>query len=96
MSCVREGYTGMVRSRGAMATQLDTHFNPEDITFAAGVSYLNEASALILFDPDQNDAIMLGRPVYGVFARNLAVEANINLEYVSFGDTDQSSQSTCG
>ncbi|KAK6814357.1 hypothetical protein RU639_009491 [Aspergillus parasiticus] len=62
----------------------------QDITFAAGVSYLNEASALIVFDPDQNDAIMLGRPVYGVFVRNLAVEANIDLEYVSVGDTEQS------
>ena len=39
--------------RRAMATQLDTHFSPEDITFAAKVTYLNEVSALILCDPDQ-------------------------------------------
>ncbi|KAF7624894.1 hypothetical protein AFLA_001772 [Aspergillus flavus NRRL3357] len=32
---------------------------------------------------------MLGRPVYGAFARDLAVEAKINLEYVSVGDMDQ-------
>ena len=62
-----------------MAAHLNAHFHPannivpEEITFAAGVTYLNEASTLILCDPDQNDGIMLGRPVYGAFARDLAM-----------------------
>ncbi|OGM48609.1 hypothetical protein ABOM_002012 [Aspergillus bombycis] len=94
-----EGYTGTLRLRRAMAAHLNAHFHPannispDEITFAAGVTYLNEASALILCDPDQNDAIMLGRPVYGAFARDLAMRTNIHLEYVSVGDMDQFSPS---
>ncbi|KNG84798.1 hypothetical protein ANOM_006713 [Aspergillus nomiae NRRL 13137] len=94
-----EGYTGTLCLRRAMAAHLNAHFHPannigpEEITFAAGVTYLNEASTLILCDPDQNDGIMLGRPVYGAFARDLAMRTNIHLEYVSVGDTDQFSPS---
>lgn len=70
-----EGYTGTLRMRSAMAKHLNNHFKPvmaidaEEITFAAGVTSLNEVCALVLCNPD--DAIMLGRPVYGAFYRDL-------------------------
>lgn len=59
--------------RTAMSKHLNAHFNPtqdigpEEITIAAGVTYLNEVCALLTCNPNQNDAIMLGRPVYGSF-----------------------------
>jgi histidinol-phosphate/aromatic aminotransferase/cobyric acid decarboxylase-like protein len=61
-----------------MAKHLNTYFKPahaidaEQITFAAGVTQLIEACALLLCNADE-DAIMLGRPVYGTFSRNLAM-----------------------
>ena len=60
-----------------MARHLNTHFKPvhsidaEEVTFAAGVTDLNEVCALITCDAGQNDAIMLRRPVYGAFYRDL-------------------------
>ncbi len=54
-----EGYTGTVRLRTAMAKHLNTHFRPaqaidaEQVTFAAGVTDLNEVCALITCDPDK-------------------------------------------
>ncbi|KAI9834980.1 MAG: hypothetical protein M1819_002703 [Sarea resinae] len=72
-----EGYTGTLRLRTAMSRHLNAHFkpmqdiDPEEITIAAGVTDLNEVCALITCDPDQHDTIMLGRPVYGVFYRDL-------------------------
>lgn len=56
-----EGYTGTLRMRSAMAKHLNNHFKPamaidaEEITFAAGVTSLNEVCALVLCNPD--DAI---------------------------------------
>jgi 1-aminocyclopropane-1-carboxylate synthase len=41
--------------------------NPEEITIAAGVTHLNEVCALLTCNLNQNDAIMLGSPVYGGF-----------------------------
>lgn len=58
-----------------MAKHLNIHFKPfqeidaEEITFAAGVTFLNEACALLICD--EGEAIMLGRPVYGAFYRDL-------------------------
>ncbi|KAI0531850.1 pyridoxal phosphate-dependent transferase [Xylaria digitata] len=49
-----------------MAHHLNTHFAPaqaidaEEITFAAGVTNLNEACALVTCNPDAGEAIMLG------------------------------------
>ena len=60
-----EGYTGPARLRKAMAVHMNEYFQPEQplgaehITFAAGVTALNEACALALCDP--GDAILLGR-----------------------------------
>jgi aspartate/methionine/tyrosine aminotransferase len=61
-----------------MAKHLTKYFKPaeaidaEQITFAAGVTQLIEACALLLCNADE-DAIMLGRPVYGTFSKNLAM-----------------------
>ena len=56
---------------------MNAHFKPvqkidaDQITFAAGVTDLNEVCALITCDAAQHDAIMLGGPVYGSFYRDL-------------------------
>ncbi|KAI1412752.1 acc synthase [Hypoxylon sp. FL1857] len=90
-----EGYTGTVRLRAAMAKHLNAHFDPvqdidpEEITFAAGVTALNEACALLTCDPDKQESILLGKPIYGAFARDLGIRTGITLEYVDVGDTDQ-------
>lgn len=47
--------------------------DPEEITFAAGVTDLNEVCALITCDPDRHDSIMLGRPIYGPFSKDLVM-----------------------
>ncbi|GAP84010.1 putative classes I and II family [Rosellinia necatrix] len=90
-----EGYTGTLRLRAAMANHINNHFEPahridaEEITFAAGVTDLNEACALVTCNPDADEAIMLGRPVYGAFSRDLCMRTGVGLEYVPVGDTDQ-------
>ncbi|KAI2616791.1 acc synthase [Hypoxylon sp. NC1633] len=90
-----EGYSGTVRLRRAMARHLNAHFNPvrkidpEEIAFAAGVTELNEVCALITCDPDENDSIILGKPIYGAFSKDLTVRTGVSLEYVEVGDTDQ-------
>ncbi|KAI0909023.1 PLP-dependent transferase [Ustulina deusta] len=89
------GHTGTLRLREAMAKHLNDHFAPahtidaEQITFAAGVTALNEACALVTCNPDAGDVIMIGRPVYGPFSRDLCMRTGVDLEYVSVGDTDQ-------
>ncbi|KAJ5369665.1 hypothetical protein N7509_014277 [Penicillium cosmopolitanum] len=76
-----------------MANHLNTHFNPftpvdaEEVTFAAGVTSLNELCALLLCDPD--DSILLIGPVYGSFTRDLTTKTSVNLEYVHVGEKDQ-------
>lgn len=47
--------------------------DPEEIPFAAGVTDLNEVCALITCDPDRHDSIMLGRPIYGSFSKDLVM-----------------------
>lgn len=60
-----------------MASHVNKHFqaafavDPEHITFAAGVTALNETSAMMLCN--EGEAIMLGRPVYGAFFRDLTM-----------------------
>lgn len=62
-----------------MASHLNAYFqpvqaiDPEEITFAAGVTDLNEVCALITCNPDQHDSIMLGAPIYGPFSKDLAM-----------------------
>ncbi|KAL8852337.1 MAG: hypothetical protein Q9221_002833 [Calogaya cf. arnoldii] len=90
-----EGYTGTLRLRTAMADHLNDLFHPvhsidpEEITFAAGVTDLNEVCALVTCDANQHDSIMLGRPIYGPFSKDLTMRTGVQLEYVSVGDTDQ-------
>ncbi|KAI0197338.1 pyridoxal phosphate-dependent transferase [Xylaria flabelliformis] len=90
-----EGFTGSLRMREAMANHMNKYFEPaspidaEEITFAAGVTDLNEACALVTCNPDAKEAIMLGRPVYGSFSRDLCMRTGVELEYVSVGNTDQ-------
>ncbi|WPH01278.1 pyridoxal phosphate-dependent transferase [Acrodontium crateriforme] len=94
-SCCSYGemFTGTNRLRTAMAMHLNTHFqpaasiDPEQITFAAGVTALNETIAMMLCD--DGERIMLGRPVYGSFFRDLTMRTGVKLHYVSVGDTDQ-------
>lgn len=92
-----------------MAKHLNRHFrpahaiDPEEITFTAGVTNINEVCAMVTCDP--GDAIMLGRPIYGPFSKDFVMRTGrvflchgihmsntfcrVNLEYVSVGDTDQ-------
>lgn len=61
-----------------MSNHLNSYFqpvwaiDPEDITFTAGVTDLNEVCALVTCNPE-TDAIMLGGPVYGTFSKDLAM-----------------------
>ncbi|KAI1268178.1 acc synthase [Xylariaceae sp. FL1019] len=88
-----EGFTGTIRLRNAMAAHMNAHFSPvqeitaEEVTFAAGVTGLNEVCALLTCDPGQ--CLMLGAPVYGSFSRDLVVRTGVELEYVDVGDMDQ-------
>ncbi|KAM3071737.1 hypothetical protein ACMFMG_009607 [Clarireedia jacksonii] len=90
-----EGYTGTLRLRTAMAKHLNAYFRPvqafdaEEITFAAGVTSINEVCALITCDPDSGDSIMLGSPVYGVFSKDMGMRTGVKLEWVNVGHTDQ-------
>lgn len=74
-----QGYTGTLRLREAMADHINKHFesaspiDAEEITFAAGVTDLNEACALVTCNPDAREAIMLSRPGYGAFSRDLCM-----------------------
>jgi 1-aminocyclopropane-1-carboxylate synthase len=74
-----EGYTGTQRLRTAMAKQLNAYFQPvqafdaEEITFAAGVTSINEVCAMITCNPDSGDSIMLGSPVYGTFSKDMGM-----------------------
>ncbi|XXH01270.1 hypothetical protein Hte_007624 [Hypoxylon texense] len=78
-----------------MANHLNRHFqpvqdiDPEQITFSAGVTCLNEVCALITCNPNSHESILLGRPVYGSFAIDLAMRTGVALEYIDVGDTDQ-------
>ncbi|KAI6082189.1 acc synthase [Hypoxylon rubiginosum] len=95
LSVYGEGFTGTRRLRSAMANHLNKHLkpvqdiDPEQITFGAGVTSLNEVCALITCNPDSQESIMLGRPVYGAFAFDLTMRTGVTLEYVDVGDTDQ-------
>ncbi|KAL7619776.1 hypothetical protein AAE478_010318 [Parahypoxylon ruwenzoriense] len=90
-----EGSTGTVRLRTAMAKHLNAHFKPvheidsEQITFAAGVTALNEACAQITCNPESKESIMLGMPVYGSFSKDLVMRTGVTPEYVHVGDTNQ-------
>jgi 1-aminocyclopropane-1-carboxylate synthase len=58
-----------------MADTVNEHFNPwnevtkDQVTFAAGVTALNESITLALCDP--GDFILLGQPAYGSFGNDL-------------------------
>lgn len=60
-----------------MAKHLNSYFkaftpiDAEEVTFAAGVTSLNELCAFLLCDP--NDSILLVGPVYGAFYRDLTI-----------------------
>lgn len=90
-----EGFTGTIRLRNATAKHLNAHFkpaqsiDPEQITYAAGVTGLNEVCALVTCNPYSNDSILLGRPIYGSFSKDLTMRTGVTLEYVDVGDTDQ-------
>lgn len=62
-----------------MANHLNIHFKPaspfesEEITFAAGVTALNESCALLLCDPDADESVMLGTTIYGSFSKDLVM-----------------------
>ena len=67
-----------------MANHLNVHFKPwtkidaEEITFAAGVTDLNEVCAMLTCD-SETDAIMFGMPNYSMFGRDFVMRT----EYVS-------------
>ncbi|KAJ3561047.1 hypothetical protein NPX13_g9095 [Xylaria arbuscula] len=90
-----EYFTGTQRLRQAMASHLNEYFAPvkqvdaEEITFAAGVTILNETCALVTCNPDADEAIMVGGPIYGSFSRDLCMRTGVTMEVVAVGDTDQ-------
>ncbi|KUJ10213.1 PLP-dependent transferase [Mollisia scopiformis] len=90
-----EGYTGTLRLRKAMALHMNEYCNPfepltaEHITFAAGVTDLNEVCALLTCDADCGDAILLGKPNYGSFARDMVSRGHISQVFADFGGADQ-------
>jgi len=77
--------TGTVELCSAMATHINTYFAPEspitgeDITWAAGVTALNEMLTLVLCD--DGDSILIGSTVYGSFNKDITMRT----AYVSLG-----------
>lgn len=73
-----------------MSDHLNSHFQPvwpiypEDITFTAGVTDLNEVCALVTCNPE-TDAIMLGGPGYGTFSKDLAMRTGYVRLFLRFG-----------
>ncbi|RMZ81566.1 hypothetical protein DV737_g2466, partial [Chaetothyriales sp. CBS 132003] len=90
-----EGYTGTLRLRRAMATHLNEYFQPvtplhaEAFTFAAGVTEVNEMVAMLTCDDYCADAVLIGRPNYGSFARDMVARGGIGQVFVDFHDVDQ-------
>jgi 1-aminocyclopropane-1-carboxylate synthase len=74
-----------VRLPQAMATHLNEYFHPisqvdaEEITFAAGVTELNETCALTRCD--EGDAVMLAGPSYVSFNRDLTMRTGYVLAF---------------
>ena len=66
-----------------MAVHLNEYFSPfqplkgDDITFAAGVTALNEACAFVTCDADSRDAIMLGKYNYGAFPEDMTTRTGL-------------------
>jgi len=71
-----------------MASHLNDHFSPfvpvteEHVTFTAGVTGLNEMVAFNL--TDENDGILLGRPIYGSFYDDLKTKSRFVLRRDGF------------
>ncbi|KAL8792925.1 MAG: hypothetical protein Q9195_004502 [Heterodermia aff. obscurata] len=88
-----EGYTGTLSLRRAMAAHFNSHFHPcaaitaEELTFTAGVTELNKVCAMVTCDPGGRDAVMMGRPIYGPFGKDMRMRAG--LEFIDVGDTEQ-------
>ena len=74
-----EGASGSKRLRTAMASHMNSYFNPvspvlpDDISFSAGVTAINEMYAWSL--ADEGDGILLNRPIYGAFENDLTTKA---------------------
>jgi len=72
-----QGMTGTVELNSAMASHINTYFAPVtpiasgDITWAAGVTALNEMLTMVLCD--EGDAILIGSTVYGSFNKDLTM-----------------------
>ncbi|KAF2099405.1 PLP-dependent transferase [Rhizodiscina lignyota] len=88
-----EGATGSTRLCSAMAGLVNDYFAPltpisaDHITFTAGVTALNEMITQVLCN--EGDTIMLGRPSYGSFNKDLVLRTDVQLEYVGFNGADQ-------
>lgn len=76
-----EGPIGNLRLRIAMATHINATFRPdkdvteEHVTFAAGVTALNEACAINL--ANEGEALLLGMPIYGSFHNDLTMTTKL-------------------
>jgi 1-aminocyclopropane-1-carboxylate synthase len=62
-----------------MASFINKHFYPsravdaDEITCSDGVTAMLELCAMVLGDPGNRDAIMLGGPIYGSFGKDLVM-----------------------
>ncbi|KAF7946168.1 hypothetical protein EAE96_009171 [Botrytis aclada] len=88
-----EGPIGNLRLRSAMATHMNATFHPhkdvteEHVTFATGVTALNEACAINL--ADEGEALLLGMPIYGSFYHDLTMTTKCKIVYAPFRGIDQ-------
>lgn len=74
-----DGPIGSKRLRAAMAKVMTTYFKPfkpvtaDQLIFTSGLTSANDMLGFTLMD--DGDAILLGRPTYGVFHRDFALRA---------------------
>ncbi|KAI9841470.1 MAG: hypothetical protein M1837_000688 [Sclerophora amabilis] len=87
-----EGATGSHRLRTAMARHLNCYFKPvdpvqaDDISFAAGVTAINEMFGYSL--ADEGDGVLLNKPIYGAFENDLTTKARLKTVYVTLDGAD--------
>ncbi|TLD29369.1 putative classes I and II family [Venturia nashicola] len=88
-----QGFTGTLELCNAMANHINTYFAPtlhitaEHLTWAAGVTALIELLTLVLCD--EEESILIGSTIYGMFNKDVTTRTASKLEYVKFGSVDQ-------
>ncbi|EOA83686.1 uncharacterized protein SETTUDRAFT_118445 [Exserohilum turcica Et28A] len=89
-----DGPFGSRRLRAAMSSFINKRFAPasavamEHLSFVSGVTALNDILSLCLTE-GEDDALLLGMPIYGSFTGDMQSMSSCKLIYAPFGEVDQ-------